>query len=211
MAFLDVTRAAYDTVAADYAAHFHNETDSVPVERAMVTAFADFVRAGGGGPIADIGCGAGIWTAYLHGSGIDVFGVDLSPGMLAQARAFFPALRFTLGSMTALAIADGSLAGVLAMYSVIHVPDAALPGVLAEFHRVLAPGGQLLLAFQDLDEHLLRTEAFGHAIALDYYFRPPERMAEFLAAAGFDVHTRVRRKAHETERTPRALLLACRL
>jgi hypothetical protein len=130
--------------------------------------------------------------------------------MLAQARRWYPHLRFDEGTMTALPVADGALTGVSAMYSLIHIPDEALPSVFAEFRCALAPGGQLLLAFQDLEEHLLRTEAFGHVIALDYYFRSPERMTEILTKAGFGVHTTVRRKAQENERTPRALLLARR-
>jgi hypothetical protein len=62
----------------------------------------------------------------------------------------------------------------------------------------------------DRHEHVLRTEAFGHTIELNYYFRSPEAMTEALSRNGFDVHTTTRRKVQEGERIPRAMLLARR-
>lgn len=41
------------------------------------------MRARGGGPVADVGCGPGRVTTYLDGLGLDVSGVDLSPEMVA--------------------------------------------------------------------------------------------------------------------------------
>jgi hypothetical protein len=71
--FLRDTRSAYDTFAADYAEHFRDELEGVPVERAMLSAYADLVRAGGGGPALDAGCGAGPGTAYLHDRGLEEY------------------------------------------------------------------------------------------------------------------------------------------
>ena len=58
------------------------------------------IISSGPGPVADVGCGPGHVTAFLKNHGLDVFGVDLSPGMIAQARAAHPELRFDIGSMT---------------------------------------------------------------------------------------------------------------
>ena len=74
------------------------------------------------------------------------FGVDLSPEMVALARRAHPGLRFDEGSMTALDLPDGALGGIVASYSIIHIPPERLPAVFAEFHRVLAPGGHMLVA-----------------------------------------------------------------
>lgn len=208
--YLHSTRAAYDAMAASYAEQFRDEMAGVPIERAMLSAFADLVHAGGGGTVADIGCGPGTATAYLHGQKLDVFGVDLSPGMLAQARVAYPHLRFEQGTMTALEIGDGALAGVSAIYCVIHIPDDVLPVVFAEFRRVLAPGGHLLLAFMDMDEQIRRTEALGHLVELDYHMRSVARTAEFLTEAGFEVRVSLRRETQEGERLPRGMILARR-
>ena len=72
-------------------------------------------------------------TRHLHDLGVEAFGIDLSPEMVALARRDHPDIRFEVGTMTELDLADGSLTGVVAFWSVIHVPDHAVPGVFAEF------------------------------------------------------------------------------
>ncbi len=146
--FLHTTRASYDAMAADYTERYADHLAELPLDRAVVAAFAELVRAQGSAPVADIGSGPGWVTARLHALGVPVFGVDLSPRMVALARRAHPELRFHVGSMTSLDLPDETLGGVLALYSIIHIPDAALPAVFAEFHRVLAPGGHVLLGFQ---------------------------------------------------------------
>lgn len=139
-----------------------------------------------------------------------MFGIDVSSRMVAMARRNHPELRFHVGSMTSLDLPDGTLGGIAALYSVIHVPDEQLPGVFAEFRRVLAPGGYLLLAFQYDEEtdHLHLDERFGHAISLDYYWRPPEKVVELLTGAGLQLHSRTVREPQGQERYRKAYLLA---
>ncbi|WP_371856873.1 class I SAM-dependent methyltransferase [Gandjariella thermophila] len=56
-----------------------------PLGRAMLTAFAELVRADGGGVVADVGCGPGQVTAYLDSLGLSMLGVGLSPKMVEVA------------------------------------------------------------------------------------------------------------------------------
>jgi SAM-dependent methyltransferase len=207
--FIRTARASYDALAVDYAEGFRAELDAKPLERAMLAAFAEMVRGAGGGPVADIGCGPGHVTAHLRGLGLDAFGIDLSPTMIAVAGREHPGLRFEVGSMTALDLPDGGLGGIVAMYSVIHIPGERLPGALAEFHRVLAPGGLVMLTFQVGDEPLHKTEMLGRQVELDYYWRLPGTLAELLAGAGFDEVARlVREPVPDVEAMDRACLLA---
>ncbi|MFP1624015.1 class I SAM-dependent DNA methyltransferase [Streptomyces sp. 5K101] len=204
--FLTRTRASYDAIAADYADVFRTVLDAQPLDRAVLGAFAEMVE----GRVVEVGSGPGRVTAHLDELGVDVSGVDLSPAMVALARRTFPGLRFEEGSMTALDVADGSLGGLVAWYSVIHVPPAQRPAVYAEFHRVLAPGGHLLLGFQVGDETVRHTEGFGHRISLDFHRLRPEQVAEQLESAGFEVRARMVREADPGEKTPQAHLLARR-
>ncbi|RKR87561.1 methyltransferase family protein [Micromonospora pisi] len=206
--FLATTRAGYDTIAVPYAEIFATELESRPLSRALLTAFAETV--GGAGPVVEVGSGPGRVTAYLAEQGLDVSGVDLSPEMVALARRTYPGLRFDEGSMTALDLADGALAGLVAWYSIIHIPSALLPEVFAEFRRVLAPGGQLLLAFQVGDEALHRTEGFGRTFSLTFHRLLPERVTELLERAGFVVDAQLVRAPDEREKVPQAHLLAHR-
>lgn len=212
MTFLETTRAAYDTVAESYHETLkdvlaENRAGSV-LDRAMLGAFAELVT----GRVADVGCGPGRITGHLAALGLDVFGVDLSPQMVAIARRTFPDVTFEVGSMTALDVPDGSLGGLVAWYSVIHVPPAEHPAVFAEFHRVLAPGGHLLLGFQVGDEARHITEAYGHR-GLDAmaYRLDVDKVVAGLTGAGFTPHTTLVREAlEEYEKTPQAYVMVRR-
>jgi SAM-dependent methyltransferase len=215
---LAATRRAYDTVADDYAEMLQNELAAKPYDRAMLAAFAELVRSGSAGTrVADLGCGPGRVTAHLDGLGLDAFGIDLSPQMIAVARARHPELSFDVGSIEATELDDHALAGLIAWYSIIHTPPARLPGVFAEFARMLAPGGVALLAFQVASDaaasdsvaeprHL--AHAYGHDIDLDAYRLRPERIRAQLTDAGFTVEATLIREADESERTQQAFLLA---
>jgi ubiquinone/menaquinone biosynthesis C-methylase UbiE len=178
---LAVTAAAYGAVSARYAELVRGELDALPLDRAVLAAFAEHVRAGGG-LVADAGCGEGRIGAHLAGLGLDVTGVDLSPALIEIARARHPGIRFQVGSMHALPLADGSLAGVVAWYSLIHAEPGDLPSYLAEFGRVLRPGGHLLAAFfEAVDEPVTRYE---HKVTPAYRW-PVDALARLAREAGF--------------------------
>ena len=96
----------------------------------------------------------------------------------------------------------------LAFSSIIHIPPDLLPVVFAEFHRVLAPGGHLLLAFQVGDERRHITQGYGHDVSLYAYLSPPQRVADLLTQAGFAVRARLVREPDGREKHPQAVLLA---
>ncbi|MDG4825522.1 class I SAM-dependent methyltransferase [Asanoa sp. WMMD1127] len=182
------TRTSYDTVAASYAERMRDSLVGVPYISGVLALFADLVSQGGGGPVADVGCGPGHVTAHLAGLGVDAFGVDLSPGMVDAARREHPGLRFEVGTMTGLQLGDASVAGVLSFWSTVHVPDDAMPGILGEFHRVLRPGGPVLLGFHVGDKQTHKTEGYGgHPMNVMVFRRPLARVSDWLRAADFTV------------------------
>jgi len=186
--WLEDTRRSYDTVAASYADQVRNLLEETPEERAVLELFADLVSSRGGGPVADVGCGPGRITAHLHQLGVDTFGIDLSPGMIEVARRDHPGLRFELGSMTDLDLGDGSMAGLVAWYSLIHIPDTQIGTVFEHFHRVLQPGGPLLLGFHVGDTSKLKTEGYGgYPMKVHVHRRRHSRMIGWLNEAGFTV------------------------
>jgi SAM-dependent methyltransferase len=202
------TRASYDSAAPGYAERFHDGLARHPYVRGALALFAELLRDVGG-PVLDAGCGTGLLSARLHELGLDVIGVDLSPGMLQIARRDHPTLRFEVGSMTELDLPDASVAGVLAFYSVIHVPDEAVPTVLTHFHRVLRPGGVAMLGFHVGDECRYKSEGYGgRPMRLQVHLRPLDRMAGWLRDAGFTVEARILTEPGEP--VPGGILLARR-
>ncbi|MDC0765957.1 class I SAM-dependent DNA methyltransferase [Streptomyces sp. HD] len=211
--FLETTRASYDAIAPAYTEAFPDWlADSHPLDRSLVTTFAELARDHAPAPVADLGSGPGYITARLAALGVPVFGVDISPQMVALARRAHPELRFHVGSMTSLDLPDETLGGIIALFSIIHVPDDHLPAAFTEFHRVLRPGAPVLLSFQsgDTEDRLHLTERFGQEIALDYYWRTPDTVTDALTKAGLQLQARVLREPQGEEKRPRAFLLARR-
>jgi SAM-dependent methyltransferase len=201
---LAATAAAYDAVSARYAEFVRGELDALPLDRAVLAALADHVRAAGGGLVADLGCGPGRIGAHLAGLGLDVIGIDVSPAMTEIARAAYPGLRFETASMHALPLADGELAGIVSWYSLIHAAPGDLPAYVAEFARVLKAGGHLLAAFFEAVGE--PAAVFDHKVAPAYRW-PADELASLAAAAGFAEVGRMSREPRGTERFRRGHLL----
>src|SRR3954447_25914601 len=93
------TTDAYDAAAELYAEFARDALDGQPLDRAVLAAFAELVRTTAPGLVAEQGCGPGQTTAHLRNLGLDVLGVDVSPAMIALARAAYPGLRFEVSDM----------------------------------------------------------------------------------------------------------------
>jgi len=199
----------YDRVAAAYAARFSGELEHKPLDRRWLDELAGALA--GRGPVCDLGCGPGHVTRHLADRGVDAFGLDLSPGMVEVARQAHPALRFEVGDMLAMPLADGSLAGVVALYSLIHLRRADVPGAAAEIHRVLQPGGLLLAAVHGGDGEVHADEFLGAPISFDATLFQPDELAGFLIDGGLRVHQVVTRPPYEVEYpSPRIYIRASR-
>jgi len=131
--------------------------------------------------ILDAGCGTGANLAYLEGAGRRV-GLDFAPEALAGCRT--RGLReLVRGDATALPFADASFDAVLSMSVIYHqwVRDPA--AALAELHRVLRPGGVLLV---DVPAYQSLYSTHDDAVMTARRFREPA-LRRLVEAAGFEV------------------------
>ncbi|MGO8771665.1 MAG: class I SAM-dependent methyltransferase [Mycobacterium sp.] len=144
--------------------------------------------------IADIACGTGILSGRiereLHPD--EIYGVDMSDGMLNQARVRSNRVQWLRGPAEQLPFDDGALDAVVTT-SAFHFFDQ--PAALREFQRVLAPGGLVAVAALSTRQPLLQTPSASR-------WKPqhnpsPAEMRALFEGAGFaisDQH-RIRRPA----------------
>jgi SAM-dependent methyltransferase len=201
-------REAYDLAAANYAQEIPDTAYESALDLAMIRLFVEVL--GEGVRVLDAGCGTGRMTTHLRAlhPPLELIGVDLSPGMLAQARLAVPDVEFVEGDLAALPFADASFDGVLAWYSIIHTPDDGLPAVFAELRRIARPGGPVLLGFQAGSGERLIPHAYGHDLDLLAYRHDVDAVAAALTQAGFEVHTRLDRSPRgEFERSHQGFVL----
>lgn len=183
--------ASYDEVAQEYVRRIADELDHKPFDRELLDRFATTFNADD--TVCDIGCGPAHVARYLSQRGVKVIGIDLSPEMVAQARALNPSLEIRQGNMLGLDVPNESWAGVVAFYSIIHIPRNDVVRALSELGRCLRPGGRLLMSFHIGDEVLHLEELWEHPVRMDFiFFRTPE-MLGYLGEAGFDVEETVER------------------
>jgi len=139
--------------------------------------------------VLDLGFGGGLTFGPLLGRGATVVGVDRAGDMVGAAgsrhRADVDAGRLSLhaGDVLALPLADAAVDRVLTVNTVYFWPD--LGPALRELHRVLAPGGRVVIGIRDGSV----MERVDPAV---FTLRPPAEIAAALQAAGFgaaQVHT----------------------
>ncbi|RHA42303.1 methyltransferase domain-containing protein [Cellulomonas rhizosphaerae] len=169
-----------------------------PPDIQLISAWAARCR----GPVIDAGCGPGHWTQLLADLGADVEGVDLVPAFVDLATARFPTVPYRVANLDDLARPDGSVAGILAWYSLIHLEPERVPLVLREFRRCLADDGTLLVGFYESD----RLEPFPHTVT-EAYSWPVDELSRLVEDAGFGVrHTRTHPNPKRPDRRHGTLL-----
>jgi ubiquinone/menaquinone biosynthesis C-methylase UbiE len=197
-------RAVYNVTAGTYVQFAGTDISSAtehPIDRSLLVAFIELIKRQAVRRVADVGCGPGRVASLMADHGLNVLGVDVSPAMVAIARAAHPHIEFVEGQLDALPIESKALAGAVCWYSIVHTPRYRLVEAFKELARVLIPGGHLLLAFQAEGEPLHREDAFGSGLPLTSYRHGVSDVVGRLEESGFRISTTVVRAPeleHET-------------
>ncbi|MGD9960554.1 DUF480 domain-containing protein [Nocardioides sp.] len=176
-------RSSYDSVATEYAAHLADELRHLPFENWLL---GRVIEEAAGRAVVEVGCGPGHVTAHLAAGGAAALGLDLSPGMIAEARSRFPGVEFEVGDLRRLSrpATSSGWAAVLAWYSLIHLAASEWPAALAALIRPLDPGGWLVLALHSGTEVRHFDDWFEQEIDLDFVYHEPEFVVGAVEAAG---------------------------
>ena len=206
----------YDTFAESYARQTETGLFNAHYARPAMIDLAGDVT---GRSILDAGCGAGPLAAALRDRGAQITGFDSSPAMVALAER-------RLGTDTKVLVADlaeplpfstEEFDDVVASLVLHYLEDWSDP--LAELHRVLKPGGRLILSVNHPvirpvvypDEDYFATSPYtedytfdGLTVYLTFWHRPLHAMTDAFTRAGFKIS--VISEPPFSPETPRELL-----
>ena len=191
--------ALYDGFAARYDAENASSLLNAHYERPAMLELAGDVR---GRRILDAGCGSGPLAEALLARGASVTGIDVSPAMVELARRRLgPDANLQVADLGGpLAFPDGSFDDVVCSLALHYLEDWSAP--LAELHRVLVPGGRLMLSVNHptvsvvnypgedyfaTREYSEEYEFDGEPAVLTFWHRPLHAMFDAFSGAGFRV------------------------
>jgi SAM-dependent methyltransferase len=151
---------ATDTHSTSIREEFAHQADAFARSPTMslaetLDAVVDLVPEDGGARWVEVACGPGLVARAMAPRVGSVLGLDLTPAMVAKARAEAEAggvgnVGFEVGDATALDLPDGSVDGAITRFSLHHIP--APVRVLEEMRRVVRPGGYVIVADHVTDE-----------------------------------------------------------
>jgi ubiquinone/menaquinone biosynthesis C-methylase UbiE len=155
------------------------------------------------GRTAEFGCGTGFYTEVLAQKAETLLATDIAPGMLGLARQRVKAtnVTFQVDDCQGSSLPDGGLDTTF-LSLVIHFTEP--PRTVAEMHRILRPGGKLIIvnldpkALQGLDGIRSLMRVLYHGV-VGYRVKPPggfganvlseAQLRELLARSGFRTDT----------------------
>jgi SAM-dependent methyltransferase len=175
-------RVDYDRIAPTYNRRFANG-DQPGIAAALLALSQEL----GGGRLLEVACGTGHWLSRLSPVAQTRHGLDLSPGMLAQARERAEHIDLVRGYAGRLPYLSASFDLIYCVNAIHHFDDPA--AFVAEARRLLRPGGAL--AVVGMDPHTSRDAWYVY----DYFegarqtdlarFPSSGTILDWMAAAGF--------------------------
>jgi ubiquinone/menaquinone biosynthesis C-methylase UbiE len=183
---LEQTIRTYDTIASDYCPKTRLEK-YLRWEREYIRKMLDLIDSVEP-RVLDVGCGDGRHCRIIDQEGGQAVGIDLSEGMLAEARKLCPDIDFHQMNMLSLAFEDDAFDGLWSSGSIYHVPKSVVLSVLSEFERILRPEGVLAMSFKLGTGEGIEDNPGSYAGLPRYFaYYTLEGMTWLLEEAGFSV------------------------
>lgn len=183
----------YDVFADEFLDHARDGLYNAHYDRPACLALLGEVE---GRTVLDAACGPGLYAEELVSRGATVIGLDISPRMVELATERVPAGDFRVHDLSAPLdwLPDQSVDLVLFALALEYLDDR--PAALREFHRVLRPGGALVLSRQHPTGDWLRhggnyfearviEETWSKGWQVRYWLSPLEQTCDELRQAGF--------------------------
>ncbi len=184
------TIETYDKIAKKYEKKYGELSES---EKPYLYAFYQLTESEKP-KILDAGCGTGRDLAYLENLSAELYGVDLSEGMLNLAKNKLKNTSLIKADIRKLPFPDNFFDGVLSIASLVHLPHKEKAKAINEFWRVLKPNGVLYICIQNLlyPPRFKRCEKYKvkNSILYDgryWYFPTKFSMEDLLKREDFEI------------------------
>lgn len=160
------------------------ETWGLPAsaEQLMMQSFRYWkaAQAAAGGRVLEVGCGTGMGIPLLQRHSSSIVGGDYTLSLLTEARRHLPAAKLVRHDALALPFADRCFDAVLLLEMLYYVAD--IRTALREAHRVLRPGGRVMISVPNPDRPDFNPSPFSVS------YPSQTDLRELLESAGFDGH-----------------------
>lgn len=144
--------------------------------------------------ILDLGCGTGHLTYRISQNGANVLGLDVSKGMIEQARQSYPQVEFSVADATLMTF-DREFDAIFSNAVFHWIPDQG--SLLQNLYRALKPGGKIVfemagkgnlqVSIQAIRDELASAGFNRQAAIKPWYFPSIGEYAARLEAHGFVV------------------------
>ncbi|HLC57594.1 MAG TPA: class I SAM-dependent methyltransferase [Candidatus Nanoarchaeia archaeon] len=170
---------AYDKIASLYA--------SYKSEKLLQYQLNKFISLLKGKKILDAGCGTGRDVDYFNEEGVEAVGIDISKGMLEEAKKRVPGGKFIHMDFSKTKFPDNSFHGIWCMASLGDVTKDDISKVLKEFNRLLDKQGILYTAVKHgKGQEVVKKRKYNDLPRLYVYYEKAE-LEDFLKKAGFSI------------------------
>lgn len=172
----------------DLAVYWGNDTTLWDWGLDDIKELAKSLKKSGNRKVLDLGCGSGVHAKRFFDEGLEVYGLDLSPKMINEAKRRVPNGKFIVGDMNSLPYKDEFFGGVYARASLLHIPKNKISKVLKEINRVLKSGGILYLALKEGEgEEEKEDMRHGKKVRRFFAYFKEDEIKKYLEDARFKV------------------------
>jgi len=165
-----------------FSEQFANHTD-VMIPQFYLNKFISYLD---GKKILDVGCGPGRDVRYFLDEGMKPYGVDLSSGLLKEAKKRGKG-NYLQMNMMKLGFKDKSFDGIWSLSSVLHIKKKDAPIAAKEFSRVLKKGGVLFLGLKEGQGEIMKESPTIPGAKRFYAFYEMHEAEELLRENGFEI------------------------
>tara|TARA_Y100000310_G_scaffold344921_1_gene460527 strand:+ start:3601 stop:4209 length:609 start_codon:yes stop_codon:yes gene_type:complete len=182
----------YNKIAKIYSDYTYNK-----IQQYQLTKFISMLP---GKRVLDAGAGSGRDVEYFLNEGYDAIGIDISEGMLKEAKKRVPKKSvFKKMDFRKLKFKKESFDGIWSMSSLVHIPRKEVKDVLKGFNEILVKKGVLFIAVKEgKGKKEIKRLYYKNEPRTFVYFTEKE-MRKYLEDTGFEVITSEVNEARDTK------------